>query len=632
MTQVTGRDGCGEYRVSAIVLNYNTREPLGECLRSLAANHTACDMEIIVVDNRSADGSADMVRRDFPHVEMVRMHANLGFAAGMNAGILRSTGDLLLLLNADTVLPPGSVDRLVSIVRELPQVGIAGPRLVDVEGGIQDTCQYFPLITPLRFWRFLLRLMGAGTGIARAACRKGRPESVEWLHGACLLVRREMLEEVGLFDEGYFIYGEDMDLCFRARGRGWTVVYIPEVVVVHLGGRSAVQVLGAEGSYPLLRARMKALHRFWYRHLGARRAFALCALAATGSLAAAAFLLPVWLFPLRAARGLRRRCLVNLRLGIAGLSILGEHPRSGVASGAPERGCCPAVPASAADLPPRPGAERRPWPPLLGPGPPRAGSRPCEAAGRSGNGPGPDRLVVVLAHDEEASVGQVIEETREHVGAHIGAHIIVVDDGSRDRTRERALAAGAECLSLPRNQGVGNAERTAFREALLRGFAAAARLDGDGQHDPAFLPLLFRVLEEEGADLVIGSRYRDGGGPKGMSPRRLGTRFFSFLVSRLLGARLTDATCGMRAYSRQAMRVLLQFQPDHYPEIAALLIAGRFGLRIAEVPLTTRERSAGSSHLKPLTMAGYAVVNLGRMLYYRWGLYPAKKPNMSGAP
>ncbi|MGQ9757039.1 MAG: glycosyltransferase [Actinomycetota bacterium] len=613
------RDGEKKTPVTAIILNHNTRDLLEDCLSSLAENDPEGALETIVVDNNSTDGSVEMVRTRFPHVRIIALNANQGFSAGMNAGIRSSAGDFLLLLNADTFLPPGSVNRLLSAIRHLPQVGIAGPRLVDAEGDLQDSCQFFPTITLLHCWRFLLRLLGMGTGISRMACKKGRPLVVDWLHGACLLVRREMLEEVGLFDPGYFLYGEDMDLCFRARRHGWCVAYIPEVEVVHFGNRSATQLLGKEGSYFQIRLRAIALNYFLRRHFGKGHAILVCSLLSAGALATSVALAPSWFLPLPTMRPLRTRCLIDLKLAVASLSALVNGLRR---EGPPDLG---KIGKSGAFPPSLTGSIKEPHDVFL----PRLEEKSAKQEREKTETPGPcarnDRLLIIPAHDEEIAIRKVVEEAKEYAGV----DVMVIDDGSRDCTREYALSAGAECLYLPQNSGVGNAERKAFQLALTNGYLCVARIDGDGQHDPYFLPHLLQALQEHGADLVIGSRYRYGYWTAGRFIRPLGTLVFSRLVAHALRVQVTDVTCGMRAYSRRAMRILMQYQPDRFPEIAALLLAGRFGLRIAEVPVMVRERAGGASHLKPLVIMRYFLANLGRILNYRWGRYPRGMPILS---
>lgn len=612
-------DGEKRNLVTVIILNHNTKDLLEGCLSSLSENDPAGELETIVVDNHSTDGSVEMARKRFPHVRIIALDANLGFSAGMNAGLRCSGGDFLLLLNADTFLPRGSVDRLLSAMRHLPQVGIAGPRLVDAEGNLQDSCQYFPTLTLHHSCRFLLRLLGARTGISRKACEKGRPLPVDWLHGACLLIRREMLEEVGLFDPGYFLYGEDMDLCFRARRHGWCMAYIPEVEVVHFGNRSAIQLLGKEGSYSQMRLRVFALLYFLRRHFGKGHSILICSLLSAGALVASAAYAPSWFLPLPSMRPLRSRCLINLKLAMAGLSTLVQDSRR---EDPPDLGVGGEVGAFPPSLT---GRGKEPDNAFLPRGKERSANQGRKKTASPTPCSGKDRLLIILAHNEEATIRRVVQGAE----AHAGADVIVIDDGSRDRTREYALIAGTECLSLPKNSGVGNAERKAFRLALMKDYLCAARIDGDGQHDPSLLPHLFQVLQDHGADLVIGSRYRNGYWATGRFMRPLGTLVLSRLISRALGVQVTDVTCGMRAYSRRAMRILMQYQPDRFPEIASLLIAGRFGLRIAEVPVMARDREGGTSHLKPLFMVHYFLVNLGRILYYRWGRYPRGRPILS---
>jgi len=600
--------------ISVVVLNYNTRELLRECLLSILENDRRGDLQLIVVDNASTDGSAAMVEGEFPTAVLVKNERNLGFAAGVNRGLALAGGEFVLVLNADTRLPPGFTEEMRAWMRDHPRVGIAGPMLVDGTGNLQRSFHYFTVPTASNALRFLAHL-GGRYEEERLYARLSRSYlPVDWVYGACLFMRRELLQEVGLFDEGFFLYAEDMELCYRARLHGWEVAYLPGPRVVHYGNRSGMQTLGEEGSIPVLKVRMASLDYFLRKHFGPLTSWCTRLLMGTASLLMAGVHAPALVLPGGVASRWKKRCLHNLRMGLAAFSSFLESPA--VAPGNPASGVRGE------------GREPRGIVPFLDAGPKGVPGSPSRASSTGGqpervgpsddNIPSRDRLVIVLAHNEEASVGRVVHS----ILSEVSADVLVIDDGSRDATLQEALKSGAECLALHRNMGIGAAEKAGFEAALHHGYRYVVRVDGDGQHPTHLIPALFSLLEERGVDLAVGSRYRDGYRKKGTFMRRLGTFILSSLVSKATGTRVTDATCGMRGYSRRAFRALLEHQPDGAPEISSLLIASRLGLRVEEIGIPVRERLGGSSHFHPLAMASYVLVNLWRIVYHRLGRYP----------
>jgi GT2 family glycosyltransferase len=226
-------------RLAIIIVNYNGRGHLGGLLTSLAKNPPATPHEIVVVDNASTDGSAALVK-DVPGVRLIELPANVGFSAGNNAGIRATTGDLVLLLNSDTIIEAGVLDVLVARLEAYPRAAIAGPRLVDAQG--DPELSFGRMITPLTELRqkAIVSLYARGFGpVSRWVDRITSTEHVvDWVSGACLLVRRDVAESVGLLDERYFLYTEDVDFCASVRAAGYDVLFTPRPVVVHLRGRS----------------------------------------------------------------------------------------------------------------------------------------------------------------------------------------------------------------------------------------------------------------------------------------------------------------------------------------------------------------------------------------------------------
>src|SRR5919109_1060755 len=216
----------------------------------------------------------------------------------------------------------------------------------------------------------------------------------------------------------------------------------------------------------------------------------------------------------------------------------------------------------------------------------------------------PERIAIVPAFNEERNVGRVIEEIRAFDPAF---EIVVVDDGSTDRTAEVAAKRGATVLRLPFNLGIGGAVQTGYHYALEHGFQLAVQIDGDGQHDPSQLDKLLAPLLAGEADVVVGSRFAEGGKYAAGRSRRLGIRLFAALVSALCRQRLTDTTSGFRAVNRKGICLFAADYPHDYPEVEAIVMAVRQRLRLREVAVSMRVREAGHSSITPLRSAYYVV-------------------------
>ena len=217
--------------LSIIIVSYNARADLERCLESITAHPPGVPHEIVVVDNQSTDGSTAAVRR-WPEVKVIDAGGNLGFARANNIGIRATSGVFLLLLNSDTIVPPGAIDRLVAALARHPDTAVVGPRLVDGQGRAE--LSFGPMLGPFsELWR---KLSNRPRIVERAT---RLPHTPDWVTGACLLVRRQDAEAVGLLDERYFMYTEDVDFCAAIRARGRKIRFTPEVEFVHLRGRSA---------------------------------------------------------------------------------------------------------------------------------------------------------------------------------------------------------------------------------------------------------------------------------------------------------------------------------------------------------------------------------------------------------
>jgi hypothetical protein len=236
---------------SVIVVSFNTRELLRECLLALRRHLHAAPHEVLVVDNASKDGSADMVASEFPDVRLLRSAENLGFGRANNLAMEAARGDVFLLLNSDAQLVDDSLAGLVAALRARPDVGVMGPRLVQPDGALQASAYRFG-------WLRLIAL--EELGLYKLLSPRRRAEALlggywdhaaereaDWLVGACLLVRREAYARAGGFDPAIFLYGEEEEWCERIRRAGLRVVFRPDARVLHVGHASARELLGDEG-------------------------------------------------------------------------------------------------------------------------------------------------------------------------------------------------------------------------------------------------------------------------------------------------------------------------------------------------------------------------------------------------
>jgi hypothetical protein len=227
-------------RLSIIIVSYNACAELEACLASLVAQPPSVDHEIVVVDNASIDGTPAAIRERWPGVRLIEAGANIGFARANNMGIRQTFGELVLLLNGDTIVAPGALDALVSVLDQRADVAVVGPRLVDANGRAE--LSFGPMIAPFaELWQKTLvggNARGFGPAVAYVKRATAREREVDWVSGACLLVRRADAEEAGLLDERYFMYAEDVDFCAAIRARGRKVLFTPIARVVHLRGRS----------------------------------------------------------------------------------------------------------------------------------------------------------------------------------------------------------------------------------------------------------------------------------------------------------------------------------------------------------------------------------------------------------
>lgn len=216
-------------------------------------------------------------------------------------------------------------------------------------------------------------------------------------------------------------------------------------------------------------------------------------------------------------------------------------------------------------------------------------------------------LAVVPAYNEAATVGSVIRALHREAP---GFDVVVVDDGSTDQTRLRAEEAGARVLRLPFNVGIGGAVQAGFKYAQENDYDYMVQVDGDGQHDPTQIPLLFEAIENDGVDMICGSRFASPTGYVAPISRRTGIHIFAFLLSRFLRQPLTDPTSGFRLYNRQAIAIFARDYPHDYPEVEAVLMLHHHRLTMREVPVRMFERGGGVSSIGGSGKSAYYMVKV----------------------
>jgi GT2 family glycosyltransferase len=232
-------------QVAAVIINRNTREYLRDCLASLAAQEFESGISVWVVDNGSTDGSPQMALAEFPGTNLVLNEDNVGYARACNQGAGYTHEPYLFFMNSDTVLTPGATRALVDHFRDNPGAGVLGPRILNEDGSLQYSCREFPSITDAFLHAFVGLFSASNAASARykkTSWAHNAEAQVDWVSGCFMAVRRDTFEAIGGFDEAYFMYVEDVDLCWRAWQAGWTVDYVPGGDVYHYIGMSSEAV------------------------------------------------------------------------------------------------------------------------------------------------------------------------------------------------------------------------------------------------------------------------------------------------------------------------------------------------------------------------------------------------------
>jgi len=263
--------------LSVIIVNWNTRDLLHVCLKSLYHYTHGMTVEVFVVDNGSNDGSADMVAHQFPQVILLRNQDNVGFPRANNQALRQASGRYLLLLNSDTALKANALQKLVTFMDAHPTAGIAGPKLLNPDDSRQYSCDMFPR-TPLTMLRDKLLENFFPTKHPRWSTRMEHLNFhehflVDYVIGAVFIIRRTTVEQIGLLDEQFFMYAEDIDWCYRAALAGWKIYYVGQVAVYHYNRGSSEK--SPEQSSRLQAMRAKSLRLFYRKHYGRVNAFLL---------------------------------------------------------------------------------------------------------------------------------------------------------------------------------------------------------------------------------------------------------------------------------------------------------------------------------------------------------------------
>lgn len=226
--------------VSVILVSYNTAAMTCQAIETLLQSQCPFELHLIVIDNASRDNSVQQIRQTFPQITLIENKANVGFGRANNQAIPLLKGDYVLLLNTDAFVAPDTLEKTVAFMQMRPEVGILGVRLVGRDGDLQPSCRYFPTVLNLFLQRAgLNRWFPSVKYVDDMRWDHATSRLCDWVPGCYYLIRKEVIEQVGLFDPRYFLYNEEVDHCKTAKNAGWQVIFYPETEVIHIGGESA---------------------------------------------------------------------------------------------------------------------------------------------------------------------------------------------------------------------------------------------------------------------------------------------------------------------------------------------------------------------------------------------------------
>lgn len=248
--------------LSIVIVSYNSSNYLKKCIDSLLKFKPPFDFEIIAVDNASTDGSAELIKNNYPSVSLILNEKNLGFAAANNIAIKNSSSKYVLLINSDCEVYEKSIEKLVAFMEENIDGGITGPKIINADGTTQLSCRRFPSFFDAGMHAILHNIAPDNRFSRRyklADAGRDKPFEVDWVSGSCMLIRRLALDDSGLMDENYFMYVEDTDLCFQMWKKGWKVIYCPHAEILHhIGGSTHKSELVSS-----VRMQKSVLYFFW---------------------------------------------------------------------------------------------------------------------------------------------------------------------------------------------------------------------------------------------------------------------------------------------------------------------------------------------------------------------------------
>ncbi|MBA7606550.1 hypothetical protein ES703_13700 [subsurface metagenome] len=294
--------------VSVVVVNWNTQDILRDCLISIYEQCGEIDLEVIVIDNASTDGSVEMVKKDFPQVTLIENSQNRGFAAANNQGIAISKGRYVLLLNSDTVVLDNAIAKTAAFADSHPEAAVVGCRVLNPDRTLQPTCFMFPsILNMLLSSTYLYKLFPKNKFFGRERMtwwNRNDIREVDVVTGCFMLVRQDTIKKVGSMDEQFFMYGEETDWCYRFKQAGWKVMFTPVCEIIHLGGQSTAQKSAA-----MIVQLSLSILKFIRKHHGRLVYGIACFLRVLFF----AVRVPVWLFIAVFAPGKRKQSIIKIR-------------------------------------------------------------------------------------------------------------------------------------------------------------------------------------------------------------------------------------------------------------------------------------------------------------------------------
>lgn len=254
-----------EIELSIIIVNYNTRELLRQCLKSFFESELRLSYELIVVDNASSDGSSLLVKKEFPIVKLIQNKKNIGFSKANNVGAKIAQGQYILFLNPDTVILKDSIEKMINFIKSHPDAGVIGPRLVFPDGTLQLSCRRFYTLSAILAKRtplgHVFPFNKSVENLLMSDWDHVSVREVDWILAACLMLRRDLFYMIGYFDEKYKMYFEDVDLCFRIKQQGYKIYYVPQAKIIHYHQRESARGFSLKTVWHIL-----SMIRFYRKH------------------------------------------------------------------------------------------------------------------------------------------------------------------------------------------------------------------------------------------------------------------------------------------------------------------------------------------------------------------------------